>query len=65
MERQGESSEGREYGGDGREGVRKLTLENLKALTPQKIREILESKAYHDLVGVVETDEVEFKQEPY
>lgn len=42
-----------------------MTLENLKALTPQKIREILESKAYHDLVGVVETDEVEFKQEPY
>ena len=36
-----------------------------KELTPQKIREILESKAYHDLVGVVETDEVEFKQEPY
>ncbi|MGL3710674.1 AlbA family DNA-binding domain-containing protein [Leptospirillum ferriphilum] len=33
--------------------------------TPQKIREILESKEYQNLLGVVETDEVEFKGEPY
>lgn len=36
-----------------------------KELTPQEIRKILESKKYHNLVGVVETDEVEFKGEPY
>ena len=36
-----------------------------KAATPQEIIKILESKEYHNLVGVVETDEVEFKREPY
>lgn len=36
-----------------------------KELTPEKIREILEKKSYQDLIGVLETDKVEFKGQPY
>lgn len=36
-----------------------------KELNPQEIRKILESKEYHKLVGIVETEGVEFKGEPY
>ena len=36
-----------------------------KELTPQEIRKILESREYYNLLGIVETEEVEFKGEPY